>query len=130
MFQSSLDANHIEPPEVEPTPDHLPADIPADDTEKSQARPFIPWKEEPLPREARSMLQHQTIIKKKHVKQGKPKTITPEMPLSMKLPELPASLELEEVEVTPIVEGDRVVGIQVVCHCGATHEIRFEYDEP
>lgn len=121
MLQPSLDADHKEPPEDESTPDHLPADIPADDTGKSQTPKFVPWKEEPLPREASSMLHHQTIIKKKHVRPGKPKTIAPEMPVN---------LELEEVEVTPIVEGDRVVGIKVVCHCGATHEIRFEYDEP
>ena len=121
MPQPALDADHMESPEEEPAPDHLPADIPADDTGKSQTPKFVPLKEEPLPREASSMLQHQTIIKKEHVKPGKPKTIVPKTPVN---------LELEEVEVTPIIEGDRVVGIQVVCHCGATHDIRFEYDEP
>ncbi len=121
MLQPALDADHMESPEEDPTPDPLPADIPADDTGKSQTPTFVPWKEERLPKEASSILQHQTIIKKEQVIPGKPMTITPEIPVN---------LELEEVEVTPILEGDRIVGIQVVCHCGATHEIRFEYNEP
>ena len=120
MLQSALDADQMEPTEDEPTPDHLPAEIPVDDTGKSQTTKFVPWKEEALPTTASSMLQHQSIIKKEHVRPGKPTTIVPKMPVNV---------EQEEAKITPIVDGDRVVGIKVVCRCGATHEIRFEYDE-
>ena len=121
MLQPALDADHMEPIEDEPTPDHLPVDSPVDDAGKSPTPKFVPWKEEPLLSRASSILQHQSIIKRKNVRSGKPRTIVPRMPVDEKP---------EEAEITPIVEGDRVVGIKVVCGCGMTHEIRFEYDGP
>ena len=121
MLQPALDADQTEPTKDESTSDHPPADIPVDDTDKSQTPKFVPWDTDLLPGNVSSMLQHQSIIKKAHVRSGKPRTIVPKMPVEV---------ELKEAEITPIVDGDSVVGIKVICQCGATHEIRFEYDEP
>ena len=81
---------------------------------------FIPWREEPMLKEAISGIGHRHIVKKGKVRQGRPVNITPEISLEP---------EAEDMEVTPIMDGETVVGFNIACGCGATHEVRFKYPD-
>ncbi|MFB0517010.1 MAG: hypothetical protein ACETWG_10485, partial [Candidatus Neomarinimicrobiota bacterium] len=90
----------------------------------TQTPDFVPWREEQLPKQAVSGIGHRRVIKKDNVHRGTPVKITHEISLEPE-PEPKA----RRIEVSPIMDGDTVVGLSIVCGCGATHEVRFEYGD-
>jgi len=84
---------------------------------------FEPWHEGPLPSRMFAGIGHRHIIKKDVIREGIPVKITHEISFEAE-PEHEGS-----IEVIPAREGDAIVGLQITCTCGASHEIRFEYTE-
>lgn len=85
----------------------------------SQAPEFVPWEEEPFATPRKVAVARHAIIKKGSVTQGAPLTIVPEIP------------HLDEsgaMTITPLMEGETIVGMTVACACGRSQEVRFEFD--
>ena len=83
---------------------------------------FEAWSEEPLPEGARTMVGRTSILKKEDIKQLSSRRITPVLPME------PESEE-QSMEVLPVMEGETLIGLKIQCHCGATHEVRLDYDD-
>ncbi len=92
----------------------------------SGERDFTPWREEPLPRRSVSRLGHRRLVKSGRLRPGTPVRITPEVKLEPEPVPEPGDYT---IEVTPILEGETMVGLAVMCGCGARHEVRFEYGD-
>ena len=121
MFHSEPEADSSAPSSQELVSPEEGESSPSEDMLPSQPD-FIPWQEEPLPKQAVSMVGHRRIIKSSKVRRGMPRKITPEVSLE---PE--PEPEGKSIEVTPITDGETVVGLRIACGCGATHEVHFEY---
>ncbi|MEE9464904.1 MAG: hypothetical protein V3W14_04940 [Candidatus Neomarinimicrobiota bacterium] len=80
---------------------------------------FVPWKEDPLT-SGKVAINRQTVIKKPLIRPGTPINIVPKVPVLD---------ETEQMKVAPLMESDAIVGLKVVCSCGRSHEVRFEFDE-
>lgn len=85
---------------------------------------FTPWREEPIPLQAATGLGHRRIVKKGKVLQGQPHRIKHEISFE---PE--PEPESKYIEVVPLKDGDDIIGLQIQCGCGATHEVRFEFSD-
>ena len=83
---------------------------------------FTRWQEGALPVRAISKIGHRHIIKSRKVSRSEPVKITHDITLE-------PDPEPESVEITPLKEGDAIVGLLLTCGCGATHEVRFDYGE-
>ncbi|MBA7473797.1 hypothetical protein ES707_09142 [subsurface metagenome] len=83
---------------------------------------FTRWQEGSLPARATSALGHRHVVKSRKVLRSEPVRITHDISLE---PE--SEPESESVEITPLKEGDAIVGLLLTCGCGATHEVRFDY---
>ena len=112
--QSSEDLTPVEG-EDSPTQEEHPTSLQVD---------FTHWQEGALPAQAISTLGHRHIIKSRKVRRIEPVKITHDITLE---PE--PEPEPESVEITPLKEGDAIVGLLLTCGCGATHEVRFDYGE-
>ncbi|UCD37316.1 MAG: hypothetical protein JSW54_10845 [Fidelibacterota bacterium] len=91
--------------------------------EASADTEFTPWREEPLPLKQTTGLGHRRLIKKGKVRQGTPMTISHEVSLE------PESAGQEQMEITPLMENDTIVGLHIRCGCGSNQEVRFEYSD-
>ena len=80
---------------------------------------FKPWNEDTADVQSFGVIGGQTVLKKEQVKAGERIVVKPQA-----LPEP----DRDPIVVTPIVEDDAIVGLQVSCSCGAEHEVRFEFD--
>ncbi|MCK4579506.1 MAG: hypothetical protein KAU50_12010 [Candidatus Marinimicrobia bacterium] len=86
---------------------------------KEEPTDVLKWEEKALPSFASLAIAHKTVVKKSKVLEARPTRITPaETPLAAS----------EEMKVSPIIENEIVVGLNIACECGNRHEIRFEYD--
>ncbi len=80
---------------------------------------FEPWQEDPLPAKSGLTAARQTIIKGSRVETGSRRIINPE------IPSLHSS---DQMKAEQIVEDGAIVGIRMLCRCGAKHKILFDYE--
>ena len=93
------------------------ADLNAADTDRDD---FVRWDESKLKQVPISNLGYRTIVKKRFVENEAPIKITPAIPKSRLHSQADA-------DITPILQDEQIVGVQVACHCGSVHEIMFDY---
>ena len=99
-------------------------DSPEQPDEKSDLRQddFTPWIKEQSHSQAISRLGSSRVIKGRMVKIAEPVKITREISLE-------PDPEPVSVEITPVIEDETIVGLQLRCSCGKIHEVRFDYGE-
>ncbi len=109
----------LEQEETGPDTGSSPEKAPSRVTKAADASDFVQWEEEDLPSAQNLQVAHKTIIKRSNVRPGAPQTI---------VPEVPALDNQRSMKVQPLLEDDTIVGMQVTCSCGNSHEVRFEFD--
>jgi len=124
MSNSELNADSPEQSSEDVTPVEEGNSSALEEHPDPQQIDFTRWQEESLPTQATSTIGHRRVVKSREVYQSEPVKITHDITLE---PE-PES-ESESVEITPLKEGDAIVGLLLTCGCGATHEVRFDYGE-
>jgi len=124
MSHSELDADSPEQSSEDLMPDEDKNSSTLDEHHPPQQIDFTHWQEGALPAHTTSGLGHRRVVKSREVRQSEPVKITHDITLE---PE--PEPESESVEITPLKEGDAIVGLLLTCGCGATHEIRFDYGE-
>jgi len=122
MPHSELDTDAPKQPDEELAPMEEDDSSVLEDQHPSRQIDFTRWREEPLPAQATSRIGHRRVVKSGNVRRGESVKITHEVSLE---PEP----EPESAEVTPLMEGEIIVGLRITCGCGATHEVHFEYSE-
>lgn len=90
------------------------------DSGERESGEFVPWATANLKQMPVSKFAHQSVVKRKYVKTGRPVKIKPRIPTF----EEPTP---SEAEITPILQDDQIVGVKVACDCGTVHEIMFDF---
>jgi len=124
MSHSELDADSPEQSSEDLMPDEDKNSSTLEEHHPPQQIDFTHWQEGSLPSHAASALGHRRVVKSREVRRSEPVKITHDITLE---PE--PEPESESVEITPLKEGDAIVGLLLTCGCGATHEVRFDYSE-
>lgn len=122
MSHSELDADSPEQSSEDLMPVEEKSSSTLEEHHPPQQIDFTHWQEGSLPAHATSALGHRRVVKSREVRQSEPVKITHDISLE---PEP----EPESVEITPLKEGDAIVGLLLTCGCGAIHEVRFDYSE-
>lgn len=126
MSHSELDADSPEQSSEDLIPDEDKNSSTLEEHHPPQQIDFTHWQEGSLPAHATSALGHRRVVKSREVRRSEPVKITHDITLE---PGPEPEPESESVEITPLKEGDAIVGLLLTCGCGATHEVRFDYSE-
>lgn len=105
-----------------------PSDSPNDNKSSEMGPPkenksdetFVPWESSKFKRIPKSQLAHRTIVQSKYLSSGGRTLIVPQMPPGVED-------DNSKADISPMMDGDQIVGLKVVCSCGIVHEIMFEY---
>ncbi|UCH62549.1 MAG: hypothetical protein JSU77_12245 [Fidelibacterota bacterium] len=123
---SDLDADSPEQFSEDLTPVEDKDSSTSEEHQPPQQIEFTRWQEGSLPTHPVSSIGHRRVIKSQKVHQNEPVKITHDITLE---PDPDPEPEPESVEITPLKEGDVIVGLQLTCGCGVIHEVRFDYGD-
>lgn len=128
MSNSKLNADSPEQSSEDVTPVEDKNSSALEEHPSPQQIDFTRWQEESLPAQSASTIGHRRVVKSREVYQSEPVKITHDITLELD-PDPDTETESESVKITPLREGDAIVGLLLTCGCGATHEVRFDYGE-
>ncbi len=81
---------------------------------------FVHWAESQLDPSLGKVGPDQVVIKKKRVKPGSTHMITSRIDFET---------QPKSMKAFPIEQDGKIIGLSLQCECGATHEVKFEFDQ-